>query len=75
MAPHNEMIVRRSFGLLDYGPTFQYQELFACANTFTAILTSLTIYFVFIALALIKPLQYLLGRFGPSPGEGPSVEQ
>lgn len=79
MAPHNEAIVRRSWGLLEgtaerYGPNFQYSELFATGGLISAAMTSLAIYAIGAALMFISPLRHLVSRYGPQPGEGPSLE-
>ena len=58
-----------------YPDSFEYEELMASPNYVFAALTSLITYAAFISLALFSPVRYLLARFGPSPGEGPTVEQ
>ena len=84
MAPHNSAIVRRTWGILEqapatssvqaYGPSFQYEELMKTPGPISAIITSLILYVSFMSLALFSPVRWALARFGPQPGEGPSLE-
>lgn len=84
MAPHNSAIVRRTWGILEqapasssvqsYGPKFEYEELMKTPGPISAIITSLILYVSFMSLALFQPARWALERFGPKPGEGPSIE-
>lgn len=84
MAPHNEAIVRRSWGVLEsasassqvlaYGPKFQYREMMAMPNPVVAALFSVVIYLVGASLFVFAPLRNLVGRYAAQPGEGPSVD-
>jgi short subunit dehydrogenase-like uncharacterized protein len=46
----------------------------ATAGPISAALTSIVVYLVGAALILVKRLRTLLAKYGPQPGEGPSLE-
>ncbi|KAG8716505.1 hypothetical protein FRC09_015672 [Ceratobasidium sp. 395] len=87
MAPVNEPIVRRSWGLRELqrrekairtglspwpAPTFSYEEFMATSNWVSGILHSLTVFASSLALALAGPLaRWAMERFLPARGEGP----
>lgn len=83
MAPHNAAIVRRTWGILEqaspssiqpYGPSFEYEELMKTPGPISAIFLSIILYVSFMSLALFSPVRWALGKYGPQPGEGPSLE-
>jgi len=77
MAPVNERVVRRSAALLaeegaGYGAGFRYDESLLCANRFHA--HGMRSLLGIAGQLLASPAgRWALGRFGPSPGQGPSA--
>ncbi|BGP28828.1 hypothetical protein JCM10296v2_000564 [Rhodotorula toruloides] len=84
MAPVNTAVVHRSWGVLEsadpssrvlaYGPRFHYDEFLKMPGPISAFLASLTFFTVFGSIFLISPIRWLVKRFGPKSGEGPSPE-
>ncbi|GAA5976725.1 hypothetical protein JCM11641_005674 [Rhodosporidiobolus odoratus] len=85
MGPFNSQIVRRSWGLLQassnptataqaYGPEFDYDEHVKMPNAVIGVLGSLALYFGILSIILLPPVRWLLRRYAPHAGEGPSEE-
>lgn len=75
MAGINNRVVRRSVALLGYGhEQFRYDEAMACPSKGRAKMMARTLQ-AFTLFAALSPTRWLLRRFLPSPGEGPSQEQ
>ncbi|BGP12726.1 hypothetical protein JCM10213_008864 [Rhodosporidiobolus nylandii] len=84
MGPFNSQIVRRSWGLLQsasdpaaknlaYGERFEYDENMKMGSKVGALLASVALYVGFL-LILLPPARWLLKRYGPKSGDGPSKE-
>lgn len=75
--PSDVPIVMRSWGLLGgsrfYGPKFFYEQYAASRTYFKAFIIHLILSAVPILL-LIKPFRWLMKRYVPQPGDGPSME-
>jgi short subunit dehydrogenase-like uncharacterized protein len=77
MGPYNTRIVRRSHGLLGYGPRFRYRELHAFGHGPAAPALAFGVTAGLGALAgglAFGPTRALLDRVLPDPGEGPSEQ-
>ncbi|GEM06323.1 saccharopine dehydrogenase / Homospermidine synthase family protein [Rhodotorula toruloides] len=84
MAPVNTAVVHRSWGILEsadpssrvvaYGPRFHYDEFLKMPGPISSFFASLTFFTVFGSILLISPIRWLVKRFGPKSGEGPSPE-
>ncbi len=70
MSGANERIVRRSASLLSYGKSFRFHESVALSNPFKAFLISLAT--MMTVLLALPPVQWLVKKILPKPGEGPS---
>lgn len=69
----NAAIVQRSWGLLDYGPKFQYREYMTVRNAYVGIF----VHFAFAAGAialLLRPCRWLIRKLVYAPGEGATSE-
>ncbi|BGP52902.1 hypothetical protein JCM8202_003984 [Rhodotorula sphaerocarpa] len=85
MAPINTPIVHRSWGLLEtadpatrplsYGPNFNYDEMTPLPGPISSFFASAVMLLGFGAIAMFSPVRWLLRRFGPQSGEGPSKEE
>lgn len=75
MAPTNGKCVRRSNSLLSYalGPQLRYTEVLEFKGFFSALFTTLALFF-FTFLLFFSFTRNLLRRFLPQPGSGPSKE-
>jgi short subunit dehydrogenase-like uncharacterized protein len=73
MAPYNTRIVRRSHGILDYGPDFSYRELQRHPNAISALGFTAGLGALAGGLAF-APTRKLLDCVLPGPGEGPSEQ-
>ncbi|KAJ7496625.1 Saccharopine dehydrogenase-domain-containing protein [Mycena latifolia] len=82
MKEPNRAIVQRSWGLLEvesakdksqphYGPAFKYDEFLVTGGAVRSVLLTLG-FAVGVGLFLISPIRWLLKKFLPKPGEGPS---
>lgn len=76
MAAINTRIVRRTNALLDYpyGREFRYSEATSLPSRAAARRTALLLKVAMIGAAL-APTRWLMRRFAPSPGSGPSREE
>lgn len=81
----NTQVINRTFGLLEknhaqsksstaikYGPNFQYEEFAVAESKLSGLITSVVISVVLIALEWLYPLRWLIRKYGPQPGTGPS---
>ncbi|POY71384.1 hypothetical protein BMF94_5696 [Rhodotorula taiwanensis] len=85
MAPVNIPIVHRSWGILEnadpssrvlrYGPNFVYDEMMALPGPISSFVASSVMLMAFGAIALFSPFRWLLRRFGPQSGDGPSEQE
>ncbi|KAF8624483.1 hypothetical protein AX17_007112 [Amanita inopinata Kibby_2008] len=57
-----------------YGPLFKYDEFLVTSSAWQAGLLSLAVVIGFISLYAISPIRWLLKKYMPQPGEGPSDE-
>eukprot|EP01130_Rhizamoeba_saxonica_P002174 TRINITY_DN1198_c1_g1_i3.p1 TRINITY_DN1198_c1_g1~~TRINITY_DN1198_c1_g1_i3.p1 ORF type:complete len:340 (-),score=71.94 TRINITY_DN1198_c1_g1_i3:50-1069(-) len=76
MAFTNTRVVRRSAGLLNYGPNFSYTECSRTKGFLMSLLISLSLLFVlFLNLPIVGGLlKKIVRKFAPKPGEGPDTE-
>ena len=75
MAGINTRVVRRSAALLGYAaPGFRYDEAMACKSKRQAKTMALGTKLLTVGAAL-APTRWLMRRYLPSPGQGPSPEQ
>ncbi|GAA5958344.1 hypothetical protein JCM8115_004060 [Rhodotorula mucilaginosa] len=85
MAPINIPVVNRSWGILEsadpssrvlrYGPNFVYDEFMALPGPISSFIASTVMLLSFGAIALFSPVRWLLRRFGPQAGDGPSEKE
>ncbi|CAL1711640.1 unnamed protein product [Somion occarium] len=86
MGPANRSIIQRTWGLhqyeasqkpgqkvLTYGPQFKYDEFMITKSKTTGALMSIGLVFGMLSL-MITPIRWLVKKFAPQPGEGPSPE-
>ncbi|KAJ7721479.1 Saccharopine dehydrogenase-domain-containing protein [Mycena metata] len=82
MSPTNRALVQRTWGLFEtesakdrtlprYGPAFKYDEFMVTRGPVSAVLLTLGMVIGFGAF-MVSPLRWLLQKFLPKPGEGPS---
>ncbi|KAF8599929.1 NAD(P)-binding protein [Ceratobasidium sp. AG-I] len=85
MAPLNEAVVRRSWGLRERfrlthssskspSPIFSYNEFLRTPSRLMGIALSLTFFVAAAALALLPPVRWLAKKLLPKAGEGPSLD-
>lgn len=76
MAPYNTRVVRRSAGMLGYGPHFRYEEVLRTGRGPAGAAAAAAVAVGVGALAgglAVPPTRWLLDKVLPEPGEGPSV--
>jgi short subunit dehydrogenase-like uncharacterized protein len=73
MATYNSRLVRRSHGLLGYGPDFAYREVQRYKDPLTALAATSALGALAGGLAF-KPTRAVLDRVLPAPGDGPGEE-
>ncbi len=73
MAGGNERLVRRSAAQLDFGKRFRYLEVIAFKSAFKSLVAALAMSLGFLLL-VFPPFQWLIVKFLPEPGQGPSRE-
>ena len=66
--------VQRSWGMLGYGPNFQFAEYMKARNHISGVITHFAILLFGIFLA-IGPLRRIAKRFVYQPGDGPTKEE
>ena len=73
-ATSDTAIVHRSWGLLGYGPKFQYHEYLKTRNYLTGILVHFGV--ILGSLILVVPfLRHMIKKFVYQPGDGPTDEE
>lgn len=63
-----------SLAVFSYGPHFKYTEFARAAGPVSAFLAGIGMAFGLALLAFVPPVRWLVKRFGPQAGEGPSDE-
>ncbi|KAJ3573696.1 hypothetical protein NP233_g2261 [Leucocoprinus birnbaumii] len=57
-----------------YGPDFVYDEFMVTPNVVSAVFITLAVVTVFLLIALLRPVRWLMKKFSFQSGEGPSDE-
>ncbi|RKP39875.1 Saccharopine dehydrogenase-domain-containing protein, partial [Dimargaris cristalligena] len=71
MAPTNTSVVRSSSHNRNYGPLFRYDESLSFKSAWSSTTTTLGLIFAYF-MVKFSPTRWLLMKFLPAPGEGPS---